>query len=104
MNAKDILKKAATIQDERAEQRDSPRGERTMGKAINAFNAITGKGLAETDGWLLMCCLKMARGQHGVFVADDYDDLVGYASLYGEAAYGEQAEKLSKGATSGTNE
>lgn len=89
MDAASILNKAAKIQQERAAQRDAPDGERSMARAVAAFNALTGWGLTETDGWLFMMQLKASRAQHGAFVADDYDDFVGYASLWAESAYPE---------------
>ena len=61
MKAPEILNRASDIMDERAKQYDSPQGERSMGKAVAAFNAITGHKLTEANGWLLMALLKMVR-------------------------------------------
>ena len=61
-------------------------GERSMGKTIAAFNAITGHSLNEEQGWLLMGILKMVRSQQGNFKADNYEDEASYAGLRGECA------------------
>ena len=42
--------------------------------------------LSAEDVALMMCCLKIARTQHGTFNADDYIDLAGYAACAGEIA------------------
>ena len=86
MKAPEILKRASSIMDERAKQYDSPEGERSMGKAVAAFNAITGHELSEADGWLLMALLKMVRDNTTDKPHEDsLHDLVAYAGLYGEA-------------------
>ena len=86
MKAPEILKRASDIMDERAKQYDSPEGERSMGKAVAAFNAITGQELSEANGWLLMALLKMVRDNTTDTPHEDsIHDLVAYAGLYGEA-------------------
>ena len=86
MKAPDILKRASDIMDERAKQYDSPQGERSMGKAVAAFNAITGQSLSEANGWLLMALLKMVRDNTTDKPHEDsLHDLVAYGALYGEA-------------------
>jgi len=86
MKAPEILKRASGIMDERAKQYDSPEGERSMGKAVAAFNAITGKSLSEANGWLLMALLKMVRDNTKAAPHEDsIHDLVAYGALYGEA-------------------
>ena len=86
MKAPEILKRASDIMDERAKQYDSPEGERSMGKAVAAFNAITGQKLSEANGWLLMALLKMVRDNTTEAPHEDsIHDLVAYAGLYGEA-------------------
>lgn len=86
MKAPEILKRASDIMDERAKQYDSPEGERSMGKAVAAFNAITGQELSEANGWLLMALLKMVRDNTTEAPHEDsIHDLVAYAGLYGEA-------------------
>jgi hypothetical protein len=57
-----------------------------MGATVKAFNAVTGQSLTEAHGWLLMALLKMVRdNQREVPHQDSIEDLVAYASLYGEA-------------------
>lgn len=86
MHAIEILNKAADHQRDRATTYDSPQGERSMGKAVEAFNAITGRNLTEPEGWLLLQVLKDVRlftrpGYH----ADSAEDCVAYAALKAEA-------------------
>lgn len=86
MNATDILNKAAQHMAERSKTYDKPEGERSMGRAVEAFNAITGRDLAESEGWLLLQVLKSVRlftrpGYH----ADSAEDGVAYAALLAEA-------------------
>ena len=86
MKAPEILTRSAEIMAERAKQYDSPKGERSMGKAVAAFNAVTGQSLSEANGWLLMALLKMVRDNTTTEPhADSINDLVAYGALYGEA-------------------
>lgn len=86
MKAPEILTRSAEIMAERAKQYDSPQGERSMGKAVAAFNAITGQSLSEANGWLLMALLKMVRDNTNAEPHEDsLHDLVAYGALYGEA-------------------
>ncbi len=86
MKAPEILTRSAEIMAERAKQYDSPEGERSMGKAVAAFNAITGQSLSEANGWLLMALLKMVRDNTTDKPHEDsIHDLVAYGALYGEA-------------------
>lgn len=102
MKAPEILNRASDIMDERAKQYDSPEGERSMGKAVAAFNAITGQKLSEANGWLLMALLKMVRDNTTEAPHEDsIHDLVAYAGLYGESRLsGIQEEGASKSASS----
>lgn len=87
MTAKDILGKAAAMLDARANDRDKPDGERSMGKIVGCFNIATGHNLSERDGWLFMVFLKAVRAAttpHGK--PDDYIDGPAYFALAGEAA------------------
>lgn len=86
MNATDILRKAAQHMADRASAYDKPEGERSMGRAVEAFNAITDRDLSESEGWLLLQVLKSVRlfarpGYH----ADSAEDGVAYAALVAEA-------------------
>ena len=84
--AQDLLHRAADLMDERGKQYDKPQGERSMQAAVTAFNAISGYSLTEADGFLLMAILKMVRDQQRETPhRDSIEDLVAYASLYGEA-------------------
>lgn len=86
MNAEQYLNKAAGIMAERGKQYDSPEGERSMGKTVAAFNAITGRNLTESDGWLLMLLLKQVRQwQKADFHADSAEDSVAYSALLAES-------------------
>lgn len=78
---------------DRASQRDAENGERSMRKCVEAFNALEGTNLTETQGWRFMVMLKMARSTAGAFTADDYEDMVAYAGLAGESASQEQRTK-----------
>jgi hypothetical protein len=83
--AADFLTEAADIIRQRAALRDTPTGERSMGRAVEAYTALRGHVLeSELDGWIFMCCLKLARSTAGDPHLDDYTDLAGYAALAAE--------------------
>lgn len=84
MKANEILRQAAEVIEERGKLRDKPDGERSMLRAICAFNILTGKGMSELDGWLFMSILKIARATAGAPHLDDATDLAGYAALAAE--------------------
>lgn len=81
-----ILRAAAEAIDARAALRDCPQGERSMGRCVAAFNAITGHQLTEVEGWHFMELLKLARATAGGHHLDDHTDRAAYAALAGEAA------------------
>lgn len=84
--AQELLGQAQQHMLDRAVTYDQPEGERSMAATVAAFNAITGRNLSESDGWLLMACLKMVRGESSRTPhRDSVEDLVSYAALYGEA-------------------
>jgi hypothetical protein len=87
MKAQDFLRKGAELMDERGKQYDEPGGERSMGKAVRAFNAITGQSLTEPEGWLLLQVLKDVRQWQNpaTYHADSAEDCVAYAALKAEA-------------------
>lgn len=85
-SAGDLLGHAAAAIKQRAAQRDMPSGERSMARTVAMFGALTGKQLTETEGWLFMVALKMARATAGAHNIDDYVDMAAYAALAGEAA------------------
>ena len=71
---------------DRAATYDQPQGERSMGKAVAAFNAITGRDLAESEGWLLLQLLKDARQwSNAAYHQDSAEDCIAYAALKAEA-------------------
>lgn len=87
MKATDFLRKGADLLEERGKQYDQPGGERSMGKAVSAFNTITGRSLTEAEGWLLLQVLKDVRQWQnpGKYHADSAEDCVSYAALKAEA-------------------
>jgi hypothetical protein len=85
-SAPSLLQKAADHMAERGKQYDKPDGERSMGKAVQAFNAITGRDLSEPEGWLLLQVLKDVRlFQRDGYHADSAEDCIAYAALKAEA-------------------
>lgn len=81
-----LLAAAAALMVERGAQYDRPKGERSMAATVSAYNAVTGQQITEANGWLLMALLKMVRdNQREAPHKDSIEDLVAYASLYGEA-------------------
>ena len=86
IKAPELLGRAAKHMHDRSATYDEPEGERSMGKAVTAFNAITGRNLTEGEGWLLLQVLKDVRlfarsGYH----ADSAEDCIAYAALKAEA-------------------
>jgi hypothetical protein len=86
MKATDILNKAAGHMKDRATTYDNAEGERSMGKTVAMFNTLYGTEVTEEQGWAFMGLLKMVRSSQGAYRADNYEDLVAYASLMGESA------------------
>lgn len=94
MKAQDLLAKAKQHMDDRAATYDKPEGERSMGRAIAAFNAITGSGLRESEGWLLLQLLKDVRDrQRELPHLDSLEDCIAYAALKAEARIAEDLRK-----------
>lgn len=84
--AAEMLGRAAALLHERGQNYDKPEGERSMGRTVAAFNAITGRDLSEAEGWLFMQQLKQVRlftrsGYH----VDSAEDNIAYAALMAEA-------------------
>lgn len=86
LTAQDIIEAGLGHIGDRASTYDKPEGERSMGKTVKAFNAITSHNLTEEEGWLFMELLKQVRSLQGNFKADNYEDLSAYAGLRGECA------------------
>ena len=84
--AAELLGRAARHMHDRASTYDKPEGERSMGRTVQAFNAITGHNVTESEGWLLMALLKSVRGfTRETYHADSFEDLIAYAALCAEA-------------------
>lgn len=83
-DAHTFLEKGIQHMKDRAAQRDSAEGERSMAACVNAFNAMFGTSLTETQGWHFMALLKMARSRNK-FNPDDFEDGAAYFALAGEA-------------------
>ena len=89
-NAPSLLTRAAQHISNRGQQYDKPEGERSMGKAVSAFNTITGYDITEAEGWLLMQILKDVRlWQRPGYHADSAEDCIAYAALKAEAKQAE---------------
>ncbi|WP_155989660.1 hypothetical protein [Thioalkalivibrio sp. ALE19] len=96
-SAEDYLRMAAEEMRDRAASRDNPEGERSMGRCVNAMNALYGDmirrrieagldPLSETLGWEFASLLKKARKGAGKYREDDYVDDVSYVALSAESA------------------
>lgn len=87
MKAPDFLHKAAALMEDLGKEYDKPEGERSMGKTVRAFNAITGRDLSEAEGWLLLQILKDVRQWQnpGRYHADSAEDAITYSALKAEA-------------------
>ena len=86
ITAHGFLEQAAREMGQRAATYDKPEGERSMGKTVAAFNALTGHTITEQEGWQFMELLKIARSNQGGYRADSFVDGAAYAALAGEAA------------------
>jgi hypothetical protein len=85
-DALELLAAAAAHMRDRAVTYDAHYGERSMGRAVAAFNAITDHALAESEGWLFMQILKDVRDhQREVPHRDSLEDCIAYAALKAEA-------------------
>jgi len=91
ITAHGFLEQAAREMGQRAATYDKPEGERSMGKTVAAFNALTGHKLTEQEGWQFMELLKIARSNQGGYRADSFVDGAAYAALAGEAAARERS-------------
>lgn len=91
MHAPDLLAKAAQHMADRAATYDTPGGERSMGRAVHALNAILGRrALSEPEGWLLLQLLKDVRlFQRDGYHADSAEDCIAYAALKAESKFNE---------------
>lgn len=79
--AQDTLRARATTYDKPEDE-----GERSMGPAVTAFNAITDRDLTTSEGWLLMGLIKRVRQYaREEYHADSALDAVAYAALEAES-------------------
>lgn len=86
VKAAELLGRAAMHMHDRSATYDKPEGERSMGRAVEAFNAITGHKLSESEGWLLLQVLKDVRlFTRSEYHADSAEDCIAYAALKAEA-------------------
>ena len=84
--AQGLLSKAREHILDRAATYDKHEGERSMGSAVDAFNAITGRDLDESEGWLLLQVLKDVRDrQRREPHVDSLEDCIAYAALKAES-------------------
>jgi hypothetical protein len=84
MTAARILRTSADTIEARGRLRDNGQ-ERSMARTVKAFNAITGLALTETQGWVFMAVLKLAR-ESGGHDPDNFVDGAAYMALAGESA------------------
>lgn len=86
VTAASVLNAAAQHMQDRAATYDKPKGERSMGATVAAFNAITGAEMTEAQGWLFMAVLKQVRlFQRPGYHADSAEDAAAYMALMAEA-------------------
>lgn len=84
--APEMLSTARDLMIERGKDYDEEGGERSMWKAVAAFNVITGKQLTESEGWLLQQILKDVRQWTSPkYHKDSAEDCIAYAALKGES-------------------
>lgn len=84
LKADEYLSHGAEVLRERGKSYDKSGNdeERSMAKIVQAFNTISGSNLSETDGWMFMVMLKMARiYQAGGKHEDSGVDMINYAAL-----------------------
>ena len=84
--AAELLGRAAAHMHDRSSTYDEPEGERSMGKIVTAFNAITGRDMTESEGWMFMQQVKLVRlFTRSEYHADSAEDNIAYAALLAEA-------------------
>lgn len=83
----DFLQAAIYVQAERAKEYEQEGGERSMGRMVSAFEAITGIALTQAEGFLFLQILKDVRQWQnpGKYHEDSALDCVSYAALKAEA-------------------
>jgi len=85
-DAPQYLEEAKNLMIERGKIYDNSDKERSMEATVNAFNAITGKNLSESEGWEFMLILKQVRQFKNLkFHQDSAEDSVAYSALLAES-------------------
>ena len=93
ITAPQLLDEASGLLTQRGKQYDQEGGERSMKRAVEALNALTGAQLSESQGWLLMMLIKLVRdSKKAQCHPDSLVDLVAYASLYSESRHAATAD------------
>lgn len=93
MKAEEFLTNASDTIAQRGKQYDKPAGERSMAKTVAAFNAITGRDITESEGWLFMQVLKDVRQwQKPDYHHDSAVDCVSYSALKAESLFNSKKE------------
>ena len=86
LSAQALLERARGHMDDRASTYDTQRGERSVKRATDAFNSITGHSLKESEGWLLLQLVKDVRQwSRPEYHEDSAEDCIAYAALKAEA-------------------
>jgi len=86
VTAHNILLAASQHMIDRGKTYDKEGGERSMSATVEAFKAVTGVDLTESQGWTFMALLKAVRAnQRTAYHADSYEDMAAYVGLAAEA-------------------
>lgn len=88
MKADDILQAGIDALKARAVIRDAPNGERSARVAADIMTAWTGRPWSESDIWMTLIAVKMARSVQGRLCLDDHIDGAAFFALLGEAQGG----------------
>lgn len=91
----EFLQNAIDLEKQRGVDYDSPDGERSAARIAEAFNAITGYDLTESEVWLILSLLKQVRQwSNEAFHRDSAEDQVTYVALMSESlAAGKKSTK-----------
>lgn len=92
-----VLEASLAALNRQAKMHDKPDGERSMGRIVAAFNAMTGHHISERDGWFFMVLLKMARATTPGKVQvhdDDFIDGAAYFALASEAKAPSEMDRM----------
>lgn len=91
----EFLQNAIDLEKQRGKDYDSPDGERSAARIAEAFNAITGHDLTESEVWLILTLLKQVRQwSNTAFHRDSAEDQVTYTALMSESlAAGKKSTK-----------